>query len=314
MRIISSAPTRISLFGGGTDLPVYYENGNSGMVISMAINIKQRFELNSPSNEHSNFVTISENPAFYASILSGTGWRADEVDLSQKFDGEIESGLGTSAAAAVAMVAGLTRMKGQKLTRQQIAERAWDIEVNQMKLYGGKQDQYAAAFGGMNTIYFSSKGVTVDPWPRDRGEGLVDSILLFHTNTKRKDPKIQEQLLTLDDKQKEKMGAIWGMAMSAIGPIWLGHFHTIGSILNEAWKWKKALNPRVTTPEIDIIYDSAIKAGATGGKLCGSGGGGYIFFICEPNKQSAVTESLTKLGCKPVDFGIDWNGVETRFI
>ena len=307
MTIYSQAPTRISLFGGGTDLPVY-SNRFGGMVISMAINIYQRFFL---GDEKGEWETISNNKNFYETIFKQVGYLPNK--FHQDFDGPIESGLGSSASCAVGRIAAATRLKEVRLTREEIAEKAWDIEVNKLKMYGGKQDQYAAAYGGMNIIYFKET-VQVDPFERWRSEKLTDNLMLFYVGSVREDTKIQEELLVLDQDKINSLHTLKEIAEAAIGYLWTANWPKVADLLDSSWHYKKLSNPKISNEKIDEIYTKAKEAGARGGKLCGSGGGGHMIFMASPEKQGDVTRELTNMGCTPVDYSIDWNGVTTKFL
>lgn len=314
MRVSSSAPTRISLAGGGCDLPIFYEK-HGGLVISLAINIRQEMIIETGIDAHTkSSIPEGSSQQFYRAIIKELGFKDSEVQIQAKFDGKIQSGLGTSASAAVALVAGLTRARGTNLDPEQTAELAWDIEVNREKMYGGKQDQYAAAFGGMNTFYFTEMGVLTCPWERQVAKELEEVLMLFHTGIIRSDTKIQEQFLTLSESQTIELEKIRTNAMTLIGGLESGDWKFVGHIISEGWEHKKKSNPKVTSPEIDKIYDTAMLSGAYGGKLCGSGGGGYIFFIVPPDKQDKVMMNLMSQGCFPVDFSVDYRGVSSRIL
>ena len=308
MKILSQAPTRISLFGGGTDLPVF-SNRFGGTVISMAVNIYQRFFMS--DGEKKEWKTVSDNQDFYNTIFKWMDYEPNA--FRQDFDGSIESGLGSSASCAVGMIAAITRLKGKYMTREQIAEKAWDIEVNGLKMYGGKQDQYAAAYGGMNVIYFNET-VQVDPFERWRSERLVDNLLLFYIGENRQNPKIQEELFQLDQDKINSLQALKEIAEAAIGYLWTKDWPKVAELLDSSWHYKKLSNPKITTEKVDELYAKAKEAGAKGGKLCGSGGGGHMVFMASPEKQQKVTSTLLSLGCTPVDFSIDWSGVTTKFL
>lgn len=309
MRIFGTAPSRISFFGGGTDLPVYYQ-GRGGMVISMAVDIYQMMDLTDKKEEWR--MPVRASKGFYQEIARNLG-----MVLPQGFwagyGGIIEGGLGASASAAVLMTELNRKLSGKKMTRSEIAETAWDIEVNRLKLYGGKQDQYAAAHGGMNIIYFKDEAV-VDPFERGRAEELIEQTLLFYIGETRRDSHIQEELLAPSPKQIESLNTISVIAEAAIGPLWRMNWERVAELLDTSWRYKVMSNPRATTPRIDEIHVKALEAGAIGGKLCGSGGGGYMIFMGPPEKHSAITDSLVKLGCQPKDFNICWNGVTSKIM
>jgi len=304
------APTRISLFGGSTDLPVFYEK-YGGMVISMAVNIRQHIELHQESNDW--IMPDGATSGFYLSFF-----KEFKIHLlhgmKAQFDGIIESGLGSSASAAVALIGAMNKLKDLGMSREEIAEKAWDIEVNKLGLYGGKQDQYAAAFGGMNQIWFTRDDVLVNSFPREIAEFWGKNILLFYTGQNRKKKKIQEQLIKLTPKQVSSLQMIKRQALLVQSDIMLCNTAKVGKHLDTSWHYKKESNKLVTNKEIDMIYSTAIAAGALGGKLCGSGGGGHMIFVVESRKQEAVTKRLEGLGCKYIDYSVDYNGLEVKCV
>lgn len=271
----------------------------------MAINIYQHLTLG--DTHHSISYIEGSNPKFYEAFFKHMDYKP--IYMCQTFDNSIHSGLGTSASLGVALVSTLSRIKGENLSRYQIAETAWDIEVNKVGLFGGRQDQFASAFGGFNLMKFEGV-VEVQRFPRGIADEFAKDIILFNTGIQRKNPKLQEGLREITPEQKSALDVIKNLANDAYHRIYKGDTKGLGRILDDTWRYKKLSN-NVTTPEIDEIYEKAIKAGAYGGKLCGSGQGGYMIFIAEKEKHEDIKKAL---GLKWVDFSIDWNGVMTRFI
>ena len=317
MKIIAQAPTRISLFGGGTDLPVFYKK-HGGLVISMAINLYQYIELTS-GTEH--FFSMPENGSvdFYKAFFTEFDLPFDNFNIKASSDAPIQSGLGSSASAAVALVAALARVKEVKMSQRQIAEKAWEVCNKKLGLYSGKQDEYAAAFGEMSVIRFSRSGVRPRPVWKSQARELSENILLFYTGSNRKDAKIQEGLKNLSTEKENALSVISELAEAAIsdfeeGSYTLFELDTLADLLNQSWDAKKKSN-NVTTPHIDLIYNTAIASGALAGKGLGSGGGGFMAFLIEPEKQAGVIAELEKIpGAKHWDYNLDFNGVTTRIL
>ena len=307
MRLLVQAPVRIGLFGGGTDISSY-SDFYGGICINMAINIRQEFTF---YTEGAGLVIPpNASTSFYKSFL-----KEFELDLliEQNFDGFIHGGLGSSASAAVCLVSGLSKLKGQELTRYEIAEKAWDIEVNKIGLFGGKQDQYCATFGGFNLMKFGNK-VELQSIHRGVAENVADHLLLFDTGIRRTEPKLQENLRTINEEQKQALDMIKQIANDAYHRIYRGNIKGLGELLDTTWQFKKKSN-KVTNPQIDGIYNKAIGLGAYGGKLNGSGGGGAMTFIAPQDKHKEIIAKMQKIGCRWIDFGgIDWTGVVTRFL
>ena len=321
MKLVVTAPTRISLFGGGTDIPVFYEK-YGGLVISMAINIRQRFwlEFNERVKGNVQFVYPQySSPIFYDSVLKF--FDSTPTKFVSEFEGKFNSGLGSSASALVALTAALSYAKGIYLTKAEIAERAWDIEVNKLNLFGGKQDQYRSANGGFGTLEFQTsrdakivKPQIVDnSWPKFIGEFWSKRLMLFFIGKTREDPKVQDGLKKLTAEKALALLNIKQIAEKAQTVMYLKDVSRTADLLNESWEAKKKSNS-VTNEQIDKIYDLALKSGALAGKLNGSGQGGFMTFLVEPDKQNDVRRALQSVDCIWYNFDIDHNGVEVREI
>lgn len=307
MRITSSAPMRIGLFGGGTDVEPYAST-YGGICLNMAINLRQKFEYDNDVNFKDGTVTRVLGPdSFHEAFLGEKGYR-----LIQECDAPLNSGLGSSAAAAVALLGVMNKERGIPLLRSVIAEKAWELENNGLKLFGGKQDQYAASYGGVNGMEFSSKGVGVEPLPKRFVEALEPHMMLFFVGHTRRNSKIQEGMKSLDGDQINALNNLKDLAVKGIQAIGYGEIEKAGELLDQSWMFKKKSNNGVTTTKIDKLYQLAKKKGVWGGKLCGSGGGGHVFFIAPVGKQEKIIKALEKQGAKHIDFSIDWNGLEVR--
>ena len=311
MKVKVQAPTRISLFGGGTDLPIFYKE-NGGAVISMAINLRQHFTLKKLNKNQRALEYEDGDESFYEAFVP-LGYL-----LKTNTDVPIRSGLGSSASAAVALVTALN----PELTKQEIVDKAWTIEVEELKLYGGKQDQIAATFGGFNFIEFErdgdgwhkdNHGFVVNPYSRELGDWWSERLVLFFTGKTRTNPRIQEELKTLSDEQIERLINMRNSALEADVLVKEKAIDVFSTLLNEMWEEKKKLNPLVTNSHIDNIYNQALKSGAMAGKLLGSGGGGFMVFLARPeNKEKLIQVLETIEGVKHYDYSIDWNGVEVK--
>ena len=311
MKIISQSPTRLSLFGGGTDLSPYAKEFG-GICINLAINIRQHFTIET-GNEAYEILEMPKgaNFNFYRAFLHELD--CPPVNITARADGPIESGLGSSASAAVALIGAISKYKGIVLTKNEIAEKAWDIEVNKLGLYGGKQDQYATVYGGANFLVFEDK-VYRYSLRRNGIEKIYPYLMLFYTGQNRKSPQIQEAFKTLTESQKEALDQLKEIAYAAVDPIKSGDVEQVAKLLQATWEFKKKSNKGVTNERIDLIYQSALEAGAWAGKVLGAGGGGHMVFICLPEKQIELINKLEKMDCKWIDFGIDFNGLEVRRI
>lgn len=312
MKILSISPSRVSLFGGGTDTPQYAQE-KGGLVVSMAINLYTKTILYSGDDiyQPKNSFPSNANPDFYYKILEEFGINGmHHSKITSEFDGLIESGLGSSASACVSLIGAISLQQQLRLDATQIAEKAWEIETNKIGHYGGKQDQYAAVLGGVNVMEFKDK-VNIVPLAKGFIEPLFPSLVLFHTGVNRKTNKTQEGFKKLDKKQTDNLDQMKALAVASIDVIASGDYKNVGKLLNESWQFKKELNKCVSTPEIDSIYEKGLKLGAIGGKLLGSGGGGYFLFVVDPDKRDKFIQDMP---LEWQDFSVSWNGLDTRIL
>ena len=173
----------------------------------------------------------------------------------------------------------------------------------------GKQDQYASTFGGFNLFSFNKDNVVVDMLDRDRerGEEITDHIVLFDTGIKRT-KNLQERFKKLTAGQIETLDKIKGITHDALDRIFIQDYEGLGNLLDKAWRLKKRSNP-VSTPQIDKIYRRGMDCGAWGGKLLGSGGGGYMIFMVDPRNRE---QFIANMDIRAVDFSICNNGLEIK--
>jgi len=309
--ILTRTPLRISLAGGGTDLPAFYERAY-GAVFSTAINnyiyvtvkphsplFNEPIRLNYSRSEEVHTVDELEND------IARECLRFMEIEppiyISTVGDHPASTGLGSSSAFAVGLLNALHAYRGERVTAGQLAEEASYIEIDRLGQPIGKQDQYAAAFGGLNFFVFKPGGaVTVEPQrinSRSLRE-LFDSMLLFWTGHQRDAGQVlSEQQANTD----AKMDSLLAMRDHAHRLQELLHAHgamdveEVGRILDETWQLKRGLASTITNDQIDFWYRRAREAGAVGGKLCGAGGGGCILFVVAPERQDLVREALRDL-------------------
>lgn len=309
MRVLASAPTRLGIIGGGTDLPEFVEL-KGGLCISLAINIRQEFLLDTDNQ----FLDIHKDatPEFYKAFKKEFDFNGG---IKQVFNGGIHAGIGSSAAAAVALVGGLCKLKGYPVvTLADIAEQAWNVEVNKLGLYGGKQDQYAAVYGGLNEFVFGHNGsLKVIELGKTLTKDLTKYILLFDTRLRRENPKIQEGFKFLSDDQVLVLNEIKRLAQLSEEVIIKRDWEELGKLLDEAWELKKKSNQGVSRPSLDHLYFKAKEAGAWGGKgAMGAGGGGYSFYLAPLEKHKQIIKVMEQEGCKQVDFEPDMQGLSVR--
>lgn len=305
MEIISECPTRISLFGGGTDVEPYASQ-YGGLCVSMAINLRQQIRLTDQRVGWS--IPDRANKRFYQAIFDY--YELDRrIGLEAKFDGIIESGLGSSAALTVALVGTINKLKDRQMSLYQTAQTAWEIEVNQIGLYGGKQDQFAASYGGANIWQFGGDRVRMQPLKRGVLEPLLPSMVLLYSGKNRTKTDIQDGLKQPSTQQISTLHEIKKLAQRSIKPIKSADFEYLGCLLKDSWQLKKQSNQNVNTPYIDALFDKADQFGAYGGKLLGSGGGGFMLFIVHPLKRQRF---IADMGLQHWDFGVCYQGLNVR--
>ena len=177
--------------------------------------------------------------------------------------------------------------------------------------FGGKQDQYAATYGGLNQIYIGRE-VLVRPLVTIHQDELLSSLVLIYLGGKRED-KLQEGLKVMTQDKLEALNRIKKIAIRAVEYIKTGDIEMVAKLLNRSWEEKKKTN-KVSNKTIDEAYDLGMANGAWGGKIMGAGGGGYMVFMCDPLKKEAFILNMKKYGLENVDFSIDKNGLETKIL
>ena len=310
--IISRTPFRISFFGGGTDYPVWYrENGGAvlGTTIDKYCYITCRYL--PPFFEHKHRIVYSQaelvqdiDEIRHPSVRETLRFMGITDGMEIHHDGDLpaRTGLGSSSAFTV----GLLHLRGVMPPKMQLAKAAIDIEQNMIKENIGSQDQTLAAFGGFRRIDFSGENhievqpVTIKP---QRLELLQNHLMLFFTGLPRTASEIAGELINQAPNKKRELAEIRNMVDAAIdilsGDNELSEF---GKLLHQTWQLKRSLTDKISTPYIDYLYETATGAGATGGKVLGAGGGGFILFFVRPELQSKVRESLNGLLQVPFRF------------
>lgn len=328
--LITRAPVRISFGGGGTDLEAYYGQ-YGGMVVSAAID-KYFYTIISNGREEDGVQIISSD--YHTFFRHDPGqrffWNGDlqlpravlhHSGVTQGYSLFLASevppgtGLGSSGSVAVTLVRAVSALTDQALSRHEIAEQAAFIEIEKLGMPVGKQDQYAAAFGGLNVIHFEPDGVTVEPLKMDRetGRRFERSLLLFFTGSTRESSKILQQQKDASESNQTRvinaLHAIKDLALETREVLEAGDLDRFGALLHEAWEQKKQLARNVTNPRIDRCYELARRNGALGGKITGAGGGGFLMLYCPPERHGDVTGALEQEGLVRMDFGFDYRGV-----
>ena len=316
MKIFAQTPSRISLMGGGTDLePFSREYG--GIVLSLAINLRQNVILRTEDDLWEKHISLPSDadPQLAYTILDQFGINSMHHSvLESSFDGIMGAGLGSSGSFSVALIGAIFKSKAYEIDRALIAETAYDIEVNKLGWVGGRQDQIAAANGGLNAIRFDKKGSSIVNLDRNLAEKLCSYLLLVYTGGVRQSRKIQSNYKSLTEQQLSSLKRMKTYAEIALSHITFGNpdFVMVGNIMDFAYQLKKESNRGVATPKIDEVYDLGKKLGAIGGKVLGAGGGGYMLFFVDPIKRETVVKGLAKKGVEEVDFAPDFTGLDVR--
>ncbi len=318
----SKAPLRLGLAGGGTDVAPYSDlyggailnvtinmyayatiiPRTDGKIIVHALDKEERFEYDSIDE-----LPIDGNldllKGIYNHIVKHFTHKALSFELTTRVDAPPGSGLGTSSTLVVAILGAFAEWLKLPLGEYDMAQIAYRIEREDLAMAGGKQDQYAATFGGVNYMqFYADDKVIVNPLriKSDYLNELAYNLVLYYTETSRLSSKIIEaQSKNVNDKNEKTIEAMHKLKEQALQmkeTLLKGEIDTIGEILDFGWQHKKQMAKGITSPFIDEIYDAAIKAGASGGKISGAGGGGFMFFYCPNNTRDAVIRSLKKFG------------------
>jgi D-glycero-alpha-D-manno-heptose-7-phosphate kinase len=223
------------------------------------------------------------------------------------------SGLGGSGSVAVNLVSLFSRINGEKITRQQLAEKAFHINANVLGMPIGKQDEYAAAFGGFNKFVFRKDRVEVKRLDLgSRAKKLQDSLMLFFLGYTRSAKDILSTQLKRTKRQEpgiiESLDRARDLVKDVEHILSHGDLDELGMVLNHSWEAKKRFASNVSNPLVDRIYSKAMSAGATGGKLTGAGGGGFMLVYCKPGRQPAVEKQMLELGVKRLHFDFESEG------
>ena len=254
----------------------------------------------------------------YNRIVSDFSRKPLSFELTTYVDAPPGSGLGTSSTLVVAIVGAFAEWLNLPMGEYDLAHLAYEIERSDLMMAGGKQDQYAATFGGVNFMeFFKEDKVIVNPLRiRDKYlDELSHNLILYHTETSRLSSKIIEQqtknVLAKNVKSLEAMHKLKDQAVMMKEAILMGELDKIGEILDFGWRFKKNLAEGVSNPLIDDIYETAMNSGATGGKISGAGGGGFMFFYCPGNNRSGVIEALKKFGGQTKRYEFTSKGLST---
>ena len=329
--IITRTPFRISFAGGGSDLEAFYAE-ESGAVISTAIDkymylmVKERFgdtfRVSYSRTELTDRADQIEHPIVRECLaLSGMQRGLEIVSVA---DLPAQSGMGSSSSFTVGLLHALAALQGRVVSPRALAEQACHIEIERLHEPIGKQDQYIAAFGGLQFIQFHPDGhVSVDPVvcrPAVRRE-LNRRLLLFFTGLTRDAREVLGRQRSGTADRRPALRRLCRIAHDmrdvltsddAGDAVPSAHLEGFGRLLHEAWEVKKSVEGTISNPAIDSWYERGLAAGALGGKLLGAGSGGFLLFFCEPDNQPRLREALAEL--RPVSFTLEPEGSKVIFV
>lgn len=320
MIIRSKAPLRLGLAGGGTDVSPYsdiyggailnatislyayttIEPLNNGTIVfsSPDAGIEEIYSSNTVLPTDGYFVLAK---GVYNRIVSDFTHKALSFRITSHVDSPAGSGLGTSSTLVVSILGAFSEWLKLPLGEYDIARLAYEIERKDLQMTGGKQDQYAATFGGFNFMEFlPDDKVIVNPLRiRQRFQDeLAHNLLLYYTQTSHVSAKIIEgQIKNVNSGKQTSINAMHQLKQQSIDMkecLLKGDIDNIGNLLNKGWEEKKKMTTEITNQLLDDIYNTAISAGATGGKVSGAGGGGFMFFYCPNTSRYAVEKALTE--------------------
>jgi len=322
--IISRTPVRISFFGGGTDYPSYYQR-LSGNILGATVNKFTYVSVNTLSDFFDHKIRIgysktelvkSIHEIEHPSIRECLKFMNIESNLDIHIFSDLpaKTGLGSSSSFTVGFLNALYALQGKRVSKQKLGEQACYIEQKMIGENVGSQDQFHAAYGGLNIMEFNDSNIRVKPvvMSGEKLDWLEQHLMVFYTGlTRFASDVVKEQIENTKNKSKDdylsKMGAMVPTAEDILTHAKKEEMPGIlGSLLHQSWELKKNLSSKISNPIIDQAYEQALAAGAYGGKLCGAGSGGFLALLVRPDLQAQVKTSLNSL--LQVDLGFENTG------
>jgi D-glycero-alpha-D-manno-heptose-7-phosphate kinase len=320
----TQTPFRISFAGGGTDLKEFYSQ-NIGCVVSTTINkymfifvhpfFDQKTQVKYSRTELVDDINEIKHP-IVRELLKKFGLKG--IDINSIADIPAGTGLGSSSSFTVGLLHTLYAYISKYPSKEQLAREACELEIEVLKEPIGKQDQYAASYGGLNCITFYPNGsVNVEPviMPPEKLRLLEENLLIFYLGVTRPAKSIlknQKKRTANNRTVCRNLEAMAELAIQLRRELSNGNIKQMGLILDENWRLKRELSKGITEGRIDYYYDTAIKNGAVGGKLLGAGGGGFLLFYCEKENQEKLRRALK--GLREVKFRFDIFGTKIIYV
>jgi D-glycero-alpha-D-manno-heptose-7-phosphate kinase len=322
--IVSCAPFRVSFAGGGSDIAAFYRR-QTGAVLSCSIAKysfavvhqyfnEQKYHLKYARSELVDTLDEIQHPLLREALRMHKV--EPGIEISSVADIPSGTGLGSSSSFAVALLNALYAYRSVFASKERLAREACELEIEYLREPIGKQDQYAAAYGGINFIEFHpNDSVTVQPLilPPAMMSDLENRLMLFYTGDQRDARTLLSKQVDNMKSDAGKFGTMQRMvdlAYEMRDMLVAGDLDGFGHLLHRGWEMKRSLGG-ISYPRVDDCYDRALAAGATGGKLAGAGGGGFLVLCCAPDKQTAVSDALSDL--KRVPFHFDRAGARIAF-
>ena len=328
--LTARAPVRIDFAGGTTDISPFCDI-EGGVVINAA---NSRYAYASLERKNSNGITITSSD--FDEFIEVKDFRELEyngsldlikaairqlnlkdggMNIYVRCDAPPGSGLGTSSAMGVALLGLLNESYDLRLMRKELAELEYLVETKELGITGGKQDQYAAVLGGFNFLIFEGKRVDAHTVNLKGGvvHQLEKNLVLCYTGQSRLSGGTNQKMIDgYKNGIPEVVNAlrdIKRITLEIRDKLLYGDLHELGELLLEEYKNRRQLAPSVVTPKIEELFEIALQNGATGGKICGAGGGGCVLFYCEGNSEGKVKKALGKADGRVIDFNFDFNGI-----
>ena len=329
--VFSRAPVRLDIAGGWTDIP-FFSDTTPGAVTNLTIN---RYTYATLRLREDDAVTILS--ADFDTSVEVKNFREIEydgnldlvkaairrldirrgMDLAVRCEAPPGSGLGTSASVSVALIGLLNALHLERLSPHEIAKLARKLEVEELGIAVGKQDQYASALGGVNFMEFDREMVNVSSLRLEHSAvlDLEKHLVLCYTGKSRLSGDLLNQVESNVRKGVRKtldaLGDIAECAVEMKSALLAGKLTRVGELMLRNWTNQKALHPSITNPQIERLFRAALDAGAVGGKACGAGGGGCVVFLAEPDREHEIHKALTAEKVEIIPFNIDFEGLAT---
>ena len=326
--IICRTPLRISLFGGGTDFEEWFNN-NEGIVISMAINqycyatLREipdihpfKYRLRYFKNESTKSINQIKHKSIKA-VLKNFDKRKKSLELIRSADLPALSGLGSSSAFTASLINLIYSNNNEQISKRELANKSVYIEKKVLKESVGYQDQFASSFGGFNIINFSKNKISVNSIniPENKIKNLLDNMVLYFTGLQRHAQVIEKNKIENLDKNEDFLKKIYSNAIEAKNILYSkkkSFLPELGGLLHKSWELKKKLSPKVSNKKIDRLIKFGLRNGASGAKLLGAGGGGFILYLT--NNQTQKKKLIGKLSkFKIINFKIDQLGSQILY-